>query len=298
MGLLCLLYRMYTVLFKVDSFRSPCFKEYIILTQSRLCFLWIGREGPAEMPKVWFLISSLQEARQHSNQVLDQRIPINCLLPTLRPAETIHLVLRGQLGQLGFEAKGFKRSIAGFTVNGRSSESPRFPQPQVAQACFASSDPFRFNVPKRGDFHDPPQLSSFWIMKNFYQWQAGLGWWVSSVQVKISQKDVNMDSLDGLCSVQSRHVQANCKFQVQQCKEGVSLLGQTLYAPTSRLHEIDMRIFSSPCFMLHTHLPGRPWWSLFPFAFAARKVLYPDSQKEIFQEHQLHTIHCFLDRGI
>lgn len=51
---------------------------------------------------------------------------------------------------------------------------PRFPQPQVAQACFASSDPFRFNVPKRGDFHDPPQLSSFWIMKNFYQWQADL----------------------------------------------------------------------------------------------------------------------------
>ena len=62
-------------------------------------------------------------------------------------------------------------------------------------------------------------------------------------------EDVKLDSLDGLCSVQSRHVQANCKFQVQQCKEGVSLLGQTLYAPTSRLHEIDVRIFSSPCYI-------------------------------------------------
>ena len=97
--------------------------------------------------------------------------------------------------------------------------------------------------------------------------------------------------MDGLCSVQFRHVQANCKFQVQQCKEGVSLLGQTLYAPTSRLHEIDMRIFSSPCY-IHICQAG-PDDPCFHFVFAARKVLYPDSQKEIFQEHHISSLNKF-----
>eukprot|EP00434_Breviolum_minutum_P008411 symbB.v1.2.007424.t1/scaffold453.1/size202423/15 len=62
-------------------------------------------------------------------------------------------------------------------------------------ACFASSDPFRFNVPKRGDFHDPPQLSSFWIMKNFYQWQ---------VLYPDSQKEIFQDSENELMDVKSQ----------------------------------------------------------------------------------------------
>lgn len=96
------------------------------------------------------------------------------------------------------------------------------------------------------------------------------------VSVAMWQQDVN---------VQSRHVQANCKFQVQQCKEGVSLLGQILFAPTSGLDEIDMRIFSSPCY-IHICQAGLDD-HCFHVCVVARKVLYPDSQKEIFQDHPL-----------
>ena len=194
MGLLCILFRMYTVLFKVNSFRSPCFKEYMILTHSWLCFLWIGREGPAEMPKVWFLISSLQEARQHSNQVLDQRIPINCLLPTLRPDETLHLVLRGQLWQLGFQAKACNRSIAGHSGFYSSPLSIAGHQNPPVSTASSSSGMLRFFWPvpfqcaKEGWLSWSSTALEFLDHEEFLPVAGGLGWWVSSFQVKISQK--------------------------------------------------------------------------------------------------------------
>lgn len=38
--------------------------------------------------------------------------------------------------------------------------------------CFSSTEPFRFVVPKTGDYGAPPPLSSFWIMKNFQLWEV------------------------------------------------------------------------------------------------------------------------------
>ena len=44
-----------------------------------------------------------------------------------------------------------------------------------SKVCFSSTEPFRFVVPKTGDYGAPPPLSSFWIMKNFQLWEVGKG---------------------------------------------------------------------------------------------------------------------------
>ena len=39
-------------------------------------------------------------------------------------------------------------------------------------------------------------------------------------------EDVKVDSLDGLCSIRSRHVQANCQFQCNSVRKVLAHLGK------------------------------------------------------------------------